>query len=44
MRRTGFALGLNLGFLVELKWASRRPFLPSTASSSQPCCSGLLWL
>lgn len=43
MRRTGFALGLNMGCLVELSWASPHPSLPSaaTASSFQPCCSGL---
>lgn len=44
MRRTGFALGINLGFLVELSWASPHPILSPTTSSCQPRCSGEVWL
>lgn len=42
IRRAGFALGLSLGFLVELGWAHSYPFLPSTPPTPSPaaldCC------
>lgn len=42
IRRTGFALGSAWGSWWSWAGHDPYPFLPSTASSSQPCCSGLL--